>query len=260
MAWQTASWKTREHSLERAQRTPRPPTLLNLTFAVQRDDGYRSDLWHVSVGGDGEVSVAVRAASTVETFRFRPSGLCCSQVAGARPGTRHRRTVSTWHRWPTPPAGEGRAARVLWVAFPTGFLSRAPASERREISWISAAPGSGATFVEAAFTRETGDRVASSYARHPGGRTICYAPLPSGEAFFIGGYHGEWNNLELLLPGSGRGNSLIFSTDDRFDTGRPIRFRFGRSPGDGAPAVLQELGGYAIPTMHPYWRAKRSAD
>ena len=49
------------------------------------------------------------------------------------------------------------------------------------------------------------------------------------------------------MSGGGDLSGLAFSTEDRLNTGRPIRIRLASAPSDGNALILQELGGYAAP-------------
>lgn len=76
---------------------------------------------------------------------------------------------------------------------------------------------------------------------------LFYAPLPTDEAMFVNYYHSDWQNEDLSIPGAGKVADLLFSANDPYDTGRPIRIRFGPMPADGDALILRELGGYAVP-------------
>jgi len=75
---------------------------------------------------------------------------------------------------------------------------------------------------------------------------IRYALLSSGEAFYMDYYHADWEYKNLTVPGESRVNDLLFSAEDPYDTGRPIRILFGPKPDDGGAVLLSELGGFAV--------------
>ncbi len=152
----------------------------------------------------------------------------------------------SWRRVQTPLAGTGGASRVAWIAFPTDFLSRS-ALPTAKTTIITAAPPSGAAYLELGYTFESEEFVVSAFQENQR-RMHSYVKLPSGEAFFASSYHSDWENKDVnTSPGAGSVfPQLLFSANDPLNTGRPVRLLFGPAPKDGDALVLQELGGYPI--------------
>ena len=168
------------------------------------------------------------------------------------------RAMFKWKRLSTPAAGEGRASRVAWLGFPTDYLSKPSNSDLEGVAWIAAAPSGGATYVEFAFTRESQETIQTAFRARQERILLAYVELPSGEAFLADCYHAGWENRDLNVPGNGKVADLVFSSRDPWNTGKPVRIRFGRAPSDGDALVLQELGGYADPaTPNPALQGTR---
>ena len=72
------------------------------------------------------------------------------------------------------------------------------------------------------------------------------AALPNGETLVIFCYHADWENKDLRVPGHGAVADILFSADDPFTAGRPLRHRLGPAPKDGEAVLLLEMGGVAI--------------
>lgn len=157
------------------------------------------------------------------------------------------RAMREWRRADTPPSGSGRASRVAWLAFPTDYLSRLNAQEKKTMLWIPAAPPGGATFVELAFTAESESSVRSGLDVSQKA-LISFTQIADKEAFFVFSYHGEWQNFDLKCPASPDSifPDLLFSHQDPADTGRPLRIRIASEPNDGDAVLIQELGGYIV--------------
>lgn len=182
-------------------------------------------------------------------YSFHKSNICrrAFTLEHGVPPTMSDRVTDKWLRAQTPELGAGRAARVMWIAFPTDFLSSpTPDEPGTEICWIPAAPAAGATYVEIAYTVETQETVIRSFEDNDR-RLIGYYSLATGEALIVNYYFADWVNSDLSVPGDGEVAELLFSASDPESTGRPIRITFGVAPKDGDAAAIQELGGYAIP-------------
>jgi hypothetical protein len=157
------------------------------------------------------------------------------------------RAMFKWKRLSTPAAGEGKASRVAWLGFPTDYLSRPSNSGVEGVAWIEAAPAGGATYVEFLLTREPQESIEAAFRERQERNLLAYVKLPTDEAFLGAYYYADWENKDLNMPGNSKVADLVFSPRDPYDTGRPIRIRFGPPPSDGDALVLQELGGYPMP-------------
>lgn len=222
----------------------------DLRFIVQRADGYCSSPWRLWVTAPGDVYLAVRGMGGIEKYSFHQSGICRSAFTKEHgvPSTMKDRAIFKWVRAKTPFQGSGRASRIVWMAFPTDFLSRPSHPVPAKTLCIQAAPAGDATFIELAFTFESQNSVVSAFGTN-GRRLHAYLPLPSGEALIVDSYCADWTNDELRSPPAPGSvfPELLFSHKDPEGTGRPVRIRFGPAPKDGDALVLQELGGYKLP-------------
>jgi hypothetical protein len=221
---------------------------VDLRFAVRSHSGQISSVWRLWATRHGDVYLATRNMAKIEKFSFHKSGICRSAFTGEHgtPETMTDRAMFKWKRLPTPEAGEGKASRVAWLAFPTDYLSRR-ADHPVEINWIEAAPPGGATYVELAFTSESRDFIEEAFSQRQERRLLLYANLLVGESVYLSYYHSDWENGDLKVPGDGKVSDLVFSASDPYETGRPIRIRLCTTPSDGDALVMRELGGYAVP-------------
>lgn len=223
--------------------------IFDLRFGIKRPDGYTSSVWRLWSTRHGDVYLAVRRMAGIEKYSFHRSGLCRSAFTKeyGRPAKLSDRVVHKWRRSPTPPTVE-RAARVALIAFPTDFLSRDVRQDRKQVTWIDAAPCGGATYVELGFSRGPEVEVRDLLAKGGNRSLLSFAPLPSGETLLLTFYYADWDNRELRSPAAPESvfPDLLFSPDDPDDTGRPIRILFGPKPADGGAVVLRELGGYVV--------------
>lgn len=223
--------------------------LFDFRFGIKRDDGYISNIWRLWITSSGDVYLTVREMGGIEKYSFHKSGICRSAFTKEHgtPAKMTDRVIFRWKRAITPPAGRGGASRVAGIAFPTDFLSRRQEQNENKIVWIPAASSGGATYIEMAYTSEPEKSVQHAFSENL--RCLhSYTPLPGGEAFFVSSYHSDWKNVDLRSPPA-EGSifpELFFSANDPFDTGRPIRIRFGPRANDGDALVLQELGGYKV--------------
>jgi hypothetical protein len=222
--------------------------LADLRFGIKSSPGCVSNVWRLWVTRHGDVYLATRAMAKIDKYSFHKSGICRSAFTNeyGTPKTLTDRATFKWQRLVTPPAGQGKAARVAWVAFPTDYLSR-NADPSVEVSWIEAAPPGGATCVELAFTSESRDFIDTAFGQRQERKCLLYVTLPGDEAALLNYYHSDWENRDLKVPGNGKVADLLFSANDPYETGRPIRIRLGSAPSDGDALVLRELGGYAVP-------------
>lgn len=222
--------------------------LADLRFAVRSPSGQISSIWRLWATRHGDVYLATRSMAKIEKYSFHKSGICRSAFTNEHgtPKTMTDRAMFKWKRLSTPAAGEGKASRVAWVAFPTDYLSR-NAEPSVEVRWIEAAPPGGATYVELAFTSESRNFIETAFGQRQERKLLLYVNLPGDEAAFLNYYHSDWEDRDLKVPGDGKVADLLFSASDPYETGRPIRIRLGSSPSDGDALVLRELGGYAVP-------------
>lgn len=225
--------------------------LADLRFAVRSPSGQVSSIWRLWATRHGDVYLATRKMAMIEKYSFHKSGICRSAFTTEHgtPKTMTDRAIFKWNRLPTPAAGKGQASRVAWMGFPTDYLSRPSNSNVKGVTWIEAAPTGGATYIEFFFTRESRESIEMAFRERQERYLLVCVELPSGEVFSGSYYHGDWENKDLKIPGNGKVSDLLFSQHDPYDTGRPIRIRFGPSPSDGDDLVLQELGGYPTPSM-----------
>lgn len=223
--------------------------LADLRFAIRSASGQVSSIWRLWATRHGDVYLATRSMAKIEKYSFHKSGICRSAFTNEHgtPQTMTDRAMFKWKRLATPAAGEGRASLVAWLAFPTDYLSQPSASSVEGVAWIEAAPAGGATYVEFAFTRESQKSIEAAFRKREERKLLAYVELSPDQAFFGSYYHSDWENNDLNMPGNGQVADLVFSPRDPYDTGRPIRIRFGPAPSDGDSLVLQELGGYPIP-------------
>ena len=223
--------------------------LADLQFAIKSPSGQVSSIWRLWATRHGDVYLATRSMAKIEKYSFHKSGICRSAFTNEHgtPQTMTDRAICKWNRLPTPTAGDGKASRVAWLGFPTDYLSQPSASDVHGVVWLEAAPAGGATYVEFEFTRETQESIGVAFRKREQRKLLTYVKLPAYEAFFGSYYHADWENKDLNMPGDGEVADLVFSSRDPYDTGRPIRIRFGPAPANGDALVLQELGGYAIP-------------
>jgi hypothetical protein len=186
----------------------------------------------------------------IEKYSFHKSGLCRSAFTSEHgtPDTMADRAMFKWRRLSTPPAGDGRAARVAWLIFPSDYLSKLSDLDGQDVVWVNAAPAGEATHVEISFTHESQEFIRRAFAEHQERSLLAYFTLTGEEALLVNCRNGAWENSDLNMPGEGKVADLVFSPRDPYDTGRPIRIRFGRTPSDGDALVLLEVGGYAMPT------------
>ena len=222
--------------------------LADLRFGIRSPSAYISNIWRLWVTQKGDAYLATRSMAKIEKYSFHKSGICRSAFTNeyGTPTTMTDRAIFKWKRLTTPLAGQGKASRVAWLGFPTDYLSR-KAEPSVEVNWIEAAPPGGATYVELAFTCESRESIESAFGQRQERKLLLYVNVPGDEAVFANYYHGDWQNEDLNVPGDGKVADLLFSASDPYDTGRPIRIRFGPTPSDGDAVVLRELGGYAIP-------------
>jgi hypothetical protein len=227
--------------------------LTDVRFAIRGSSGQVSSTWRLWVTRHGDVYLATRSMAAIEKYSFHKSGICRSAFTSqaSTPGTMADRAMFKWRRLATPEVGKDGGARVAWLIFPTDCLSSTFDSDDKPVRWIEAAPAGGATHVELAFTFESQERTARTFAEKQERKLLAYKGLPCGEAIFLNYFHGGWENCDLNIPGDGRTADLVFSSQDPYATGRPMRIRLGRPPADGDALVLVELGGYRVPTPSP---------
>ncbi len=223
--------------------------LTDLRFGIQNPLGYESSIWRLWVTGHGDAYLAIRSMAKIEKFSFHQSGICRSAFTNEHgmPLTMTDRAMFKWRRMQTPLIGEGKAARIAVLGFPTDFLSKPSNSNNNDVFWISAAPVGGATYVEFAYTYESQESIEMAFEGTSSRKLLAFTRLPSGEAFFGSSYHADWENKDLNIPGGDNSPDLVFSAVDTFNTSRPIRIRLTSPPVDGNALFLQELGGYAAP-------------
>lgn len=224
--------------------------VLNLRFGVKRLDGYISSVWRLWATRHGDAYLAVQSHAGISKYSFHQSGICRSAFTTEHgtPEKMNDRAMFKWKR-STAHSHSVNASRVAWIAFPTDFLSREQIAERKEVTWIDAAPSGGATYLELAYTSET-ENVVRNLLRSGGSRNLLkYVQMPNNEALLIMYYHGDWENKDMDSPATSEEcifPNLLFSANDPGDTGRPVRIIFGPTPKDGDALVLQELGGYKV--------------
>ncbi len=221
----------------------------DLRFVIQRTDGYCSSQWRLWVTEAGDVYLAVRGMGGIVKYSFHQSGICRSAFTKEHgtPPTMQDRAIFKWTRAVTPERGNDGASRVVWLAFPTDFLSRISQPLKAKTLCIPAAPAGGATYLDLCYTLESESSILASFATN-GRRLHAYVPLPSGESFIMDSYNADWENEALRSPPAAGSvfPELLFSDKDPENTGRPIRIRFGPAPKDGDALVLKELGGYKL--------------
>ncbi len=224
--------------------------LINLRFAIRSSLGQVSCVWRLWATRHGDVYLATSRMGGIEKYSFHKSGICRSAFTNEHgtPNSLTDRAMFKWKRMATPATGEGRISRVAWLGFPTDYLSKTSDSGTKNVTWIEAAPTGGATYVEFGFTWESQEFVEKAFCERQERSLLMYIVLPSGEALLGSYYHADWENNDLSSPGNGEGPDLVFSQHDPYNTGKPIRIRFGPIPSDGDALVLQELGGYSMPS------------
>jgi hypothetical protein len=222
--------------------------LADLRFGIKNSLGYVSNIWRLWVTSHGDVYLATRSMAGIEKYSFHKSGICRSAFTKeyGTPKSLTDRVIFKWQRLATPPTGQGKAARVALIAFPTDYLSK-NGDPSLEVNWIEAAPPGGATYLDLAFTCESRDSVETSFSQRQERKCLLYVNLPGEEAVLLDYYHSDWENEDLKIPGNGIVSDLLFSANDPYETGRPIRIRFGPRPSNGDAMLLRELGGYAVP-------------
>ena len=223
--------------------------LIDLRFAIRSSLGQVSSIWRLWATRHGDVYLATRTMSKIEKYSFHKSGICRSAFTNEHgaPQTMTDRAMFKWKRLATPATGDGKASRVAWLGFPTDYLSKTSDSSVVGVTWVEAAPTGGATYIEFAFTRESLESIEKAFCERQERNLLAYVELSSDEGFLGSYYHADWENKDLNIPGNGEVADLVFSQHDPYDTGKPIRIRFGAAPSDGDALVLQELGGYPIP-------------
>ena len=207
---------------------------LDIRFAVRRSDAYQSNIWR-AWSWRSDVYVAMRSMAAIKKISFHELGICRDAFTEqhGKPKKLSDREIIRWKRIGTPPRGELRGSCVAKIAFPTDFLSYPREAVSKPINWIDAAPNNGATVVELAFTNELQKDVEAAFRESIGRQLISYSVLPNDERFVIATYHDEWENRDLEIPGEGKVNNVLFSSNDPNDTGRPIRIVLSPQPNDG---------------------------
>ncbi|MEJ1402563.1 MAG: hypothetical protein RPU61_03470 [Candidatus Sedimenticola sp. (ex Thyasira tokunagai)] len=223
--------------------------LANLRFGVKRTDDYISSLWRLWATKHGDVYLTSKGMGGIHKYSFHQSKICRSAFTSEHgtPASMEDRAIFKWHR-NTTPKNTDDAIRVAWIAIPTDYLSKETEPERKKVHWIEAAPEGGATYIELAYTQKEENEV-RKLLRSDGDRNLLsYTKLPKDESLLVMHYHSDWENKDLTVPAA-KGSifpDLIFSSEDKNNTGRPIRIKFGPEPKDGDSLVLQELGGYKV--------------
>lgn len=224
--------------------------LADLRFTVHSTDGYGSLVWRLWVTKKGDVYLATRGLAGVEKFSFHVSGICrrAFTTESGAPPMMDDRVTSRWVRAPIAEAGQGQATRVAYIGIPTDYLSYFPGFDNTGHLCISPAAPGGATYFELWFTSELEQTVQGAFAADSMRNLLLYTPLPDGYAVFLSWHHADWQNEDIKIPGEGKVNDLIFSSNDPLKTGRRIRITIANSPTDGNAVVIKELGGYALPS------------
>ena len=223
--------------------------LADLRFGVKRQDGFISSLWRLWATKHGDVYLTSKEMGGIHKYSFHQSGRCRSAFTSEHgaPDTMDDRAIFKWTRNTKPEHGD-KAVRVAWIAFPTDYLSKETEPEKKKVHWIEAAPEGGATYIELAYTSKEENEVRRLLSSNGGRHLLTYTQLPNNESLLVTYYHSDWENKDLTSP-AGEGSifpSLIFSAEDKNNTGRPVRIKFGSQPKDGDPLVLKELGGYKV--------------
>lgn len=223
--------------------------LANLRFGVKRQDGYISSLWRLWSTKHGDVYLTSKGMGGIHKYSFHQSGICRSAFTSEHgtPDSMEDRVIFKWKRNVTPESG-AQAVRVVWIAFPTDYLSKETEPERKKVHWIGSAPEGGATYIELAYTTKEENEVRKLLRSSGNKNLLSYTQLPKNESLLVMYYHSDWENKDLTSPAA-EGSifpDLIFSAEDKNDTGRPVRIKFGPLPKDGDCLILQELGGYKV--------------
>lgn len=221
--------------------------LLDLRFAVRRNDGYTSSLWRLWISRKGDVYLSSSKHGGVIKFSFHKSGRCRKAFTSdyGTPKKLNERAMYKWWRAKTEKKGSGKASRIAWIGFPTNYLSREIDLGNKDITWIKSAPKDKATFIQLAFTKED-ERTVTALLNGNKQKVIKYINLPFGEAFIIFYGYDDWENNDLKSPAAEDSifPDLIFSEEDPKNTGRPVRIEISPMPKDGDCVIITELGGY----------------
>jgi hypothetical protein len=180
--------------------------LADLRFTIRSPAGQVSATWKLWVTRHGDVYLATRPMASIEKYSFHKSGICRSAFTRERgaPGTMSDRAMIRWRRLPTPPAGEGRAACVAWLIFPTDYLSKPSDLDNREVVWVDAAPAGEATHIQISFTREPLDSVCRAFAYHSKKEILAYYHIAGDEALLVDSHSEPWSDGDLKMPGDGK--------------------------------------------------------
>ena len=222
--------------------------LLDLRLGVRSAHPHVSLIWRLFATKKGDVYFAVRTMGGVMKYSFHQSGICRSAFTAehGKPAALNDRAMYKWNRAPIQPVGQERLSRVLLLAFPTDFLSRARAADTDAgITWMEAAPAGGATYLSISFTAEARAEVEAAYNSN-GTKLLSYTTVGPATNLLVDYYNADWENEDLTMPGNGKTSDLLFSANDPRDTGRPIRLVFGAKPNDGDALHIRELGGYPL--------------
>src|SRR3990172_658058 len=217
-------------------------TNLELRFAVGEPAGLQSSIWRVW-SWNSEVYLAVRHMARIKKYSFHSSGVCREAFTDAHgtPSTLPDRAILKWTRQPTPPKGQKAGALVACIGIANDYLSAPRGQAPEDVLWLAPTPpGEGIAF-DLFFTHETQDAVTEMFAAG-GRRLVNYTLLPNGERFAIAAYRIRWGDKDLVVPGEGKLNDLVFSADHP-GPGRPIRIVLSPPLKDGGVLRLYELGG-----------------
>jgi len=242
---------------------------VTLNFAVGSRDGPRSSVWRLWANKNGDVFVGCRAHASVNKLTFHASGRCHKAFTNEYWAKKFRpnceRFDATWHRSPSPPAGEKRGSNGLAICFPTDYLSTSlsPDSVPDGTVWVPAATNGRATWIFLWFSRDDEQAVREAIAGSSQRLLLHHAIRPNEYALVLSGELDSGDN-DVCFPAEPGGKHLIYTRADPFSTGRPMRVAIGPIIEDGQIPRIWELGGYAMPNnglvdeaMLPYRRINR---
>lgn len=218
--------------------------ILDFRFSVGSIDGPRSSVWRVW-NHRSDIYVTQRAMGRISKISIheKPEPNCNYGITRefAQTHLGGVRKLQRWRRGLLPLAGQGRAVRVVWLAFPTDYLGQADIGD--EVHWIPAAPKRTATQIDMIFTLEDRSVLETAFLKN-GRRLEKYVVLPNGEAFaIVSSTMPDWENRDLWLRGGVDFANVGFRAGDERGANRSEVICLLSNPTDGDAIHVQELWG-----------------
>jgi hypothetical protein len=216
-----------------------------IRFAVADDiTGCHSASWRIWQKKKGDVYLSCRVAGHRYKISLHVSRICRYAESKESAGG-PRKAEIRWIRPETPSFGNVYAVNLL---FPTNYLGRSQKPLEKEILRVPPAPAGNATAIGVFFTRDNPESV----IRQMGTTAKLISEIPTSDKEFCGiaafNFSG-WQDLDIIVPASHHEmRELRFTAALPEGAERTFSLMLPRRPDlEGAPLVLTEIYGYAVP-------------